>query len=331
MSTRASVPALMLVAACALPAAAQTSSPTPNRSVTGLASVSLSGNIGPAPSGTAWGAGLGYEPFVTDHLQIGGGVSYAGATGPFSSESGSANVTARYLFGNDPRSAPFAAAALATNGGQQLAARNTATLGLGWLHFITPLTALEAQVTATRVASGGKTLASFRVAPSTFAFGPGTEVRGSPQLAGSFDWSAGAGIDFSPDRSYSISGDYRPFLTPYLQMGLGGSAGYQTAGNGVPNSVTSYAANALVRLYYPADWRLRPFVDVFGTEGGGTSGPAGLGRRTHGASFGARYYLTPELAVDARVLQTMTDQVPQGPLPPPRTTFGLGLTLHRPR
>ncbi len=338
MRARHSTTALLLAAAfAAAPAAAQEAG---SPSVVGLANVSLSGGIAPAYRGTAWLAGAAYEPFVTRHLQLGGGIVYSGSNGPLGNETGNLSVSGRYLFGGNPRSAPFVTAMLSTTGGQNQVAQTGGLLGLGWLHFVSPLTAIVAQFDATRVSGVGNTATAFTVSPSTFAFGTGPAMHRAPQRAGAYDWEASAAASFSPARSYSASGSFQPFLTSYLQIGLGGAASHEAASSGFPVATTRYSATALVRVFYPADWVVRPFVDAFGTDIGGTQtggyvsgnvGQFGFGQRTHGVSAGLRYYLTPELAIDGSLMRTLTDQSPSGVLPRPTTTFALALTLHQPR
>ncbi|MGH7669928.1 MAG: hypothetical protein ACRENQ_10600 [Gemmatimonadaceae bacterium] len=88
----------------------------------------------------------------------------------------------------------------------------------------------------------------------------------------------------------------------------------------------------MVRAYYPSDWALRPFIEAFGTEQS-THSAVHAEFRTHGASLGTRYYLSPDLAVDPRVMHRIYDP---GSSPFPysgphlETVFDVGLTVHQP-
>ena len=333
--------AAALIAAAA-PLTAQTGRTQAAPSLVGLANLSLGAGIGPFPSGTAWSASAEYVPFVTDHLQIGGGFSYAGSNGPFGAESGGLTAAARYLFGANPRSAPYLSASVSASGGQHQSGVAGEYASVGWLHFLTPLTALDAQLFVSGTSrAGSKTVTGLSAGPSVFLDGWRSSATGAVQRPWAYDWNASVNTVFSPTSQYGAGVQFAPFLTDFLQAGVGGGFSIISSQGGVVGATHSYSANGLVRLYYPADATLRPFVDAYGSAIRTTTSPASIDTHVHGASIGVRHYFSNELAVDARILRQTTDMVGNVPvgLPPvllrsathrTQTQLSLGLTLHQP-
>jgi len=312
----------------AAPLLAQGNGPQAPASVVGLANISLSAGVWPRVSGAGWSAGASYEPFVTDHLQLGAGLGYSGATGPYSSQSTGASVSGRYTFGPNPRSAPYLALSVAENG----LGTGTLDAGAGWLQFLTARTAIDARFELLRQSRDSRTFTSLVVAPSAFAFGPSDGDHAVPQSAGSFDWSGSASFRLAPTRSYGATVMYAPFITPEFQIGILGNLSHLFA-QGIAHSNDSYGARAFVRGYYPAEWMFRPFVSVFAADGGGTN--YSTVNNLHGASIGVRHYLSPELALDIQVEHDVYDRAPTPPLsvpsPRPQTVLNAGLQIHMPR
>ncbi|HEX8725917.1 MAG TPA: hypothetical protein VF737_11070 [Gemmatimonadaceae bacterium] len=324
------------------PLAAQTGRTQTPASLVGLANLSLGAGIGPIPSGTAWSASAEYLPFVTDHLQIGGGFSYAGSNGPFGAESGGLTAAARYLFGPNPRSAPYLSASVSASGGQHQSGVAGGYASVGWLHFLTPLTALDAQLFVSGTSrANSKTVTGLSAGPSVFLDGWRSSATGAVQRPWAYDWNASVNTIFSPTTRYGAGAQFAPFLADFLQVGIGGAFTTVSSQSGVVGTSHSYSANGLVRLYYPTDATLRPFVDAYGSTSRTTTSPASFDTHVHGASIGVRHYFSNELAIDARILRETTDIVGEVPIGVPpvllraathrtQTRLSLGLTLHQP-
>ncbi len=340
MPNRTTVIAALLTATIlAVPAAAQTTGSGGSAPVAGLANIALTAGVN-SQSGTSTflNLGLGYAPFVNDHLQVGGGLSYSGSSASQASQSIGAAANVRYLLGDNPRSSPFVAAQIGETGGQHRFGIFTASAALGWLRFLTPLTAVDArfQIVANS-APGSKVGTSFAASPQAFVSGVFGDGSVAPQKRGAFDWNASVNIPFSPHYGGSVNADYDPFLASWFQVGIGGGASLTPAQDGLAQ-VTIYSGNALARAYFPADLPVQPFVDVFG-EASTDRTPNQFDTRTHGASVGVRHYLSPELALDVRVLLQTVDNIVTFPLAGVPTRFtshtnsarlAVGLTLHQP-
>ncbi len=340
MPKRATMSATLLtLIVLALPAAAQTGGAGSSAPVTGLANVGLSGGVTwRQGTSTLWNVGLGYSPFLNNHLQLGGSLFYAGSSAGLASESVGASANARYLFGDNPRSAPFVAASIGESGGQHRFGIFTASAAVGWLRFLTPLTAVDARFqVASSSAPGSKTGTAFSAAPEAFVSGLFGNAPVGRQTRGAFDWNASVNIPVSPHYGASLSGEYDPFLASWFQVGVGGGASYTPAQDGL-SRISIYSGSALVRAYYPAALAVQPFVDVFGDATTGRS-PDRYDTRTHGASIGIRHYLSPELAFDVRLLRQTLDNIVTFPFTggtarftshTTTTQLAFGLTLHQP-
>ncbi len=333
---RLAAPLVVLMLAGA-PLLAQTSAPSTGAPVVGLANLSLGAGIGSYPSGTQWSADFGYRPFVSDHLQLGGGVSYGGSNGPYGREFGTVTASGRYLFGANPRSAPYFAAAVSVNAGQQQPGAFAAEASVGWLQFFTPLTAVDARLSVDHHSASSQTGTTLSVSPSTFIPGLRAALRASaPPTTGSFDWAGSANVGLSPHRNVGAGVQYAPFLTSVFQVGIGAGVAYTPAQSGVGNSVSTYTGTLMGRAYYPDAGLLQPFVELYGSD---QSGKAVVTSqvRVHGASIGARHYLSPALALDLRLQRETTDNVfgqfggqPDLKSHATRTVFSAGLVLHQP-
>lgn len=304
----------------------------PAGTLAGLANVSASAGIGPYPGGTAWSAAAGYVPFVNDHLQLGGGLSYAGSNGSSGRQLLTGSATARYLFGDDPRSAPFLEADLAATGGQKRVGSVTGSAAVGWLRFLTSRTALDARFVATRYSLGPQTVTQVRIDPSVFVRGLHEASPADPQAPRAFDYAGAASITFQPNVIYAATADYAPFFIRILQVGVGASYSDIPPHSGLTLSTDNFSANAMVRAYYPAYGVLRPFVEALGSEQSTHSG-AHSELRTHGGSVGTRYYLSPELGLDLKVMHRIFDPV-RSTFPytgrHEETVFNAALVLHHP-
>jgi hypothetical protein len=328
------------ISTLAVPVGAQTGGSSGSAPVAGLANITVGGGVTPWQSGASsfWNLGLGYAPFVNDHLQLGGGLSYSGSSTSRASQTIGASANARYLFGNDPRSAPFVAAAIGETGGLHRFGIFTASAALGWLRFLTPLTAVDArfQVVANS-APGSKVGTSFSASPQAFVSGVFGDGSVGPQQRGAFDWSASVNIPFSPHYGGSLNANYDPFIASWFQVGIGGGASFTPAQDGLAQ-VTSYSGDALARAYYPEALPIQPFVEVFGNATTARS-PDRYDTRTHGASIGVRHYISPELAFDVRLLTQRLDNIVTFAVTGGRARFtshttstelAFGLTLHQP-
>ncbi len=331
---------LLAVFVLAVPATAQTGGMGTAAPITGLANVAIGGNASWQPGGKFWGADFGYSPFLSEHLQLGAGLSYSGSefNGRSAVHGFTASANARYLFGDNPRSAPFVAASVNESAGQHQFGILFGSVAVGWLRFLTPLTAIDARIsTAANSARGSKAVTGFSASPQAFVSGIFGNAPVGPQERGAFDWSGSVNIPFAPDYGASASANYDPFLASWFQVGVGGGVAYTPSQNGLPRRST-FSGNALVRAYFPATLPLQPFIDVFGNTSTSRS-PDRSDSRTHGASIGARHYLSPELALDLRLARETLDNIATLQFAGGSTRFtshitstrlSLGLTLHQP-
>jgi hypothetical protein len=332
--------ASLLVAATAL--VAQTATAQTSPSMVGLANVSLGAGIGPFPSGTAWSASAEYLPFVTNHLQVGAGFSYGGSNGPYGAETGGLSASARYLFGANPRSAPYVSASLSESGGQRRPGIGTGDAAIGWLHFLTPLTAIDAHlfVSGSSV-QHSKAFTGLAAGPSVFLDGWRSSATAAAQKPWAFDWNGSLSANFAPTTEYGAGAQYAPFLTRFLQVGVGGGFSEIPSQHAVVGASHSYNGNAMVRLYVPTGGFLRPFLEGYGSAVQSKAGPASSRMNVHGASLGVRHYFSDELALDARVLRETQDNIGETFIGAPpvsvrvtlhhtQTRFSLGLVVHQP-
>lgn len=307
----------------------------------GLASVSLgAGATWRDDAPFQWSGSAGYAPFLTEHWQVGAvlGAAGLGRNGSLSGTTiGSATVLANYWVGSNRRSRPHIGAYAAAGDGTRSSGVTMWGAGVGWSHFVTPFTALDASLTGTRYSYGPETHTALRVSLQPYAFGrAGREFASGarPQVRGALDLVVDANAALSPVRVYTLRLGAAPFLFRALQVGGTVDASHWRDRDltGRVQGFTDRALEGFARLYCPTDGRLHPFVGAFASAGRRDFGPARHGSR--GASVGVRAYPNPGLALDFFIEQRHFTE-PDAPAGmsrrPDRPSVRVALTPHLPR
>ena len=340
-STALALLALAAILGTAPRAAAQAPADLSQRSVRGLATVSVQAGADWQDNlPFQWSGGAGYAPFVTEHWQVGAALGAAGIgrDGSFDGSTiGAATALANYWIGSNLRSRPhvgvFATVAEGT------AANDITSWGgsVGWSHFVTPFAALDASLTGARYSYDPGTHTALRVSLQPYAFGRagGAEFAGvRPQARGALDLVVDANAAFSPTRASALRIGAAPFLFRALQVGgtLNASHSRGTDLAGRRRGYTDHEVEGFARVYYPTGGTLHPFVGAFASTGTRSFTATRDGSR--GVSAGVRAYPNPGLALDlALELRRFTspqtaDGVSQRP---DRLGMRVGLTPHLPR
>lgn len=243
-----------------------------------------------------------FDPFVSEHWQVGIAPALAASTGPYGSSVGvGLSGLANYVIGTG-RTRWFVGATLGGSGGSGGEGNSFFGAQAGALYFPVPTAALRAELRARRVGNGGD-FTSYGAFLTLDSYLPA--VRGgaivSPD-AGAMDVALDAEVDFNAGRARSINLMFAPFLTRWAQVG-GTYAAISVPRNG--DWPTSQQFRGFARLYAPLGPRAMPFLEGF-AEGARYSYDA-RSPNVAGATAGVRHYLNNGVALDAG-LQWRHDQ-----------------------
>ena len=322
-------------------ASAQAPAEWPQQSVRGLAAVYLAASASQQADAPAqWSGGAMDAPFVTEHWQVGTAVGTGGARardGFRGYSAGSVGVLANYWIGSNRRSRPHVGAFASTGDGRNVPSASWWGGYVGWSHFVTPFTALDASFSGTRFSYERETYTTLRIGLQPYAFGrasvPGA-ARGRAQTAGALDLAVDANAALSPVRDYTLRLGVAPFLFRALQVGGALDAECWRGRRGTPRAeaVTRRAVEGFARVYYPTRGVLQPFAGAFVSTASGTRDA--WRDVSRGASAGVRAYPNPGMALDVSLeLRHFTQPNPVDGVSrlPNRVAVRVGLTPHLPR
>ena len=343
---RAHSPAFALLALAAILAAApraraQAPADLSQRSVRGLAAVSVQGSAAWQDNlPFQWSGGAGYAPFVTEHWQVGAALGAAGIgrDGSFDGSTvGAITALANYWIGSNRRSRPHVGAF--ANVAEGTGANDITAWGgsVGWSHFVTPFAALDASLTGARYSYDPRTHTALRVSLQPYAFGRAAGAgfpRVRPQARGALDLVLDANAALSPAYASALRLGAAPFLFRALQVGgtLNASHSRGTDLAGRRRGFTNREVEGFARVYYPTGGPLHPFAGVFASTATRSFTATRDGSR--GASAGVRAYPNPGLALDLSLeLRHFTTPHPADGVSrrPDRLSVRVGLTPHLPR